>query len=370
MAGLSSWRRLAEETVRSLETRSVTRLYTDEWPEARRQLVERYSDEIAREPRRVRRSLRGASAILLGLAERLVPQRRILFLLALLLGLLGFLGLLSNIDVNRRTVVVVFAIFFCTATMVFLLGLELIDKLRYRDELELARDLQASLLPKELPRVPGYDLDAYNRIANTVGGDLYAFAHLPDGRLAVLFGDAAGHGMAAGLVMAVAHAAFQTHLEIDPTAQGMVEALNRILCRTGGSRSFFAGAYLLIEPDGRFEAVVAGNPPILLITPSGEVRTRIGAGAYPLGIKTNAHWRTEAARLGERETLLLYSDGLAEARDADGRELGYGRVDEVAGKCGGRPARELVASLIAEWRNHSGDRIPEDDISIAAIHRL
>src|SRR6266536_31655 len=111
---------------------------------------------------------------------------------------------------------------------------------------ELARDLQAHLLPASPPQTEEYAIAAFNRIANTVGGDIYDFVPLPDGRLAVLFGDASGHGMAAGLVMAVAHAAFRTQLDIDPCPAAIVNALNRILCRTGGPRSFFACCYVLL----------------------------------------------------------------------------------------------------------------------------
>ena len=129
--------------------------------------------------------------------------------------------------------------------------MELIDKIKFRDELELARDLQADLIPKSPPQTDEYEIAAFNRIANTVGGDIYDFVPLPDGRLAVLFGDASGHGMAAGLVMAVAHAAFRTQLDIDPSPRAIISSLNRILCRTGGSRSFFSCCYVLFAATAR-----------------------------------------------------------------------------------------------------------------------
>ena len=136
--------------------------------------------------------------------------------------------------------------------MTVLLAMELIDKVKFRDELQLARDLQASLIPKQMPESEQWDIAAFNRIANTVGGDIYDFVPLPDGRMAVLFGDASGHGMAAGLVMAVAHAAFRTQLEVDPSPPSIMASLNRILCRTGGSRSFFSCCYVLLSPDGSY----------------------------------------------------------------------------------------------------------------------
>jgi hypothetical protein len=125
--------------------------------------------------------------------------------------------------------------------------MELVDKLHFKDELVMARDLQAQLVPRVVPEIGFFELGAFNRIANTVGGDLYAFEPLPDGRLAVLFGDASGHGMAAGLVMAVTHAVFRTQLPVDPSPAMMIASLNRVLCETGNARSFFPA----FTPSGR-----------------------------------------------------------------------------------------------------------------------
>src|SRR5207248_7558916 len=179
----------------------------------------------------------------------------------------------------------------------------------YRDELELARDLQADLIPKHPAQTAEYEVSAFNEIANTVGGDIYDFVPLSDGRLAILFGDASGHGMAAGLVMAVAHASFRTQLDIDPSPASIIASLNRILCRTGGSRSFFACCYLLLSPDGSFGATFAGHPSMLRIDAIGNVIDRIGRGAYPLGIKTGLQWEEIAGKLSSGDRLVLHSDG-------------------------------------------------------------
>src|SRR5205823_10825115 len=173
--------------------------------------------------------------------------------------------------------------------LTLLLSMELVDKIKFRDELELARDLQAGLIPQNPAQTADFEIAAFNRIANTVGGDIYDFVPLPDGRLAVLFGDASGHGMAAGLVMAVAHAAWRTQLDVDPSPAPIVSSLNRILCRTGGPRSFFSCCYFLLERDGTFIAIVAGHPQILKIAGS-KVIDRIGTGSYPLGVKPAMNW--------------------------------------------------------------------------------
>src|SRR5207302_4707738 len=267
--------------------------------------------KIDSDTHRLRRFVRMRSAMLLGLAKRLAPFRRLLFLVAFIWFFFCLFEAVSRDHSFHAWPFVEMGGAFMI--VVFLLAMELIDKIKFRDELELARDLQADLIPKSLPHTNEYEIAAFNRIANTVGGDIYDFVPLPDGRLAVLFGDASGHGMAAGLVMAVAHAAWRTQLDVDPSPAPIVSSLNRILCRTGGPRSFFSCCYFLLDRDGTFIATVAGHPQIVKIA-GGKVIDRIGTGSYPPGVKPGMKWPELRGSLERGERLLLHSDGLNDAR--------------------------------------------------------
>ena len=187
----------------------------------------------------------------------------------------------------------------------------------------------------------------------------------------MLFGDASGHGMTAGLVMAVAHAAFRTQLDVDPSPQAMFATLNRILCRTGGSRAFFGCVYLLFGEDGGFSASVAGHPPILLDRRrDGAVRERLGRGAYPLGIREGLAWSVEhrptrlrraavpAFRrpLGGAQRLRTWSSATRASR----------RRSDAASPCR-RPA--LADSVAAEMHSFLSGTSAEDDVSVAVIRR-
>ena len=365
MARLRDWLDLGKNTVTSLTTNDVTNLYVLEWPETRKMLIAEHQDAIEREPRRIRRYVRTMSAIFYGLAKRLAPHRRVLFLLSFL----AFFACLLSIF-HRMAEPPFWTFVEMTATfllMTVLLAMELIDKLKYRDELQLARDLQASLIPEQMPRSETWDIAAFNRIANTVGGDIYDFVPLPDGRIAVLFGDASGHGMAAGLVMAVAHAAFRTQLEMDPSPASIMSSLNRILCRTGGSRSFFSCCYILLSQDGSFTTTIAGHPPVLKVDAAGKVVERIGRGAYPLGVKAGLSWESVEGSLGTGERLLLHSDGLTESRNPDDREFGDAYVEVVVGWHPESRAAALVDTLVSEWRMFMRGLPPEDDVSVAVL---
>lgn len=366
MARFRDWIDLGKSTISSLTTNEVASLYSLEWPETKRRLLEDQRASIDDEPRRLKRAVRTASAILYGLVKRLAPHRRLLFAIAMIAFFAGIFGETQDRSVDYGALFQMSAAF---VAMMFLLALELIDKLKYRDELQLARDLQATLIPKRMPHDESWEVAAFNSIANTVGGDIYDFVPLPDGRMAVLFGDASGHGMAAGLVMAVAHASFRTQLEVEASPPSIMAALNRILCRTGGSRSFFSCCYILLSPDGSFLATVAGHPPILRIGADGKITDRIGRGAYPLGIKDNLTWETVGGSLAHGERLLLHSDGLTEARDSSEREFGDAYLEVIAGWHPEASAARQVETLVGEWKVFMGGIPPEDDVSIAVLRK-
>ncbi len=367
MALLRDWLDLGKNTVHSLKTNDVTNLYSQEWPETQKMLMAEHRESIEAEPKRIRRWIRTVSAVFYGLAKRLAPHRRILFAFSFVAFFLCLASIFHEMKTPPFWTFVEITATFLVMTV--LLAMELIDKVKFRDELQLARDLQASLIPKHMPESEQWDIAAFNRIANTVGGDIYDFVPLPDGRMAVLFGDASGHGMAAGLVMAVAHASFRTQLEVDPSAASIMASLNRILCRTGGTRSFFSACYVLLSPDGSYAATLAGHPSILKIDTAGQVSERIGRGAYPLGVKAGLSWESVDGTLAPGERLLLHSDGLTEARNAQEREFGDHYVEVICGwhPCGN--ASTLVESLVGEWQMFMGHLPADDDVSIAVLRR-
>jgi serine phosphatase RsbU (regulator of sigma subunit) len=362
----ADWKKLASETAHSFDPDEVLGMWSVDWRRAREAFFEDHRAEIEAEPRRFRRWLLKANAVVYGLTRRLAPPRRLVFALALVLVLLA---LLENAFGDGQSGLAFLGLLVAVLAVMFLLAMELVDKLHFKDELVMARVLQAQLVPRPLPEIGGFELAGESRVANTVGGDLYAFEPLPGGRVAVLFGDASGHGMAAGLVMAVTHAAFRTQLGVDASPSAMAASLNRVLCETGSTRSFFAGVCGLLESNGTFTAIVAGHPAVLRLDGEGRVVERIGKGSYPLGIKKTTEWTPLSTTLAPGETLLFHSDGLPEARGDSGGDYGDARLEAVlAHKPGARPG-ELVGAITLDLDRFLG-RVPiDDDVSIAAIRR-
>jgi hypothetical protein len=302
--------------------------------------------------------------LFLGLAYKLTPPRRLLFVICLVAALFG----VADLDIDSTpTLRISFLYLLSIAGLVFLLVLELADRVVVRDELEVARELQRELLPFDEPDIPGYSFTFSYRTANTIGGDYYDFLPLEDGRLALVVGDASGHGIAAGLLMAIANSALKIGFDLDPDALAVSRMTNRALCRIGGRRAFmtlFCG--ILETPSGRLQYVCAGHPyPYLRRSDGGIVE--LGTGALPLGIKTDLELTAHEAVVAPGETLLLYTDGVVETLDASGESYGFDRLRRALAP--GGSSRVIHDRVIHELDRFRGDEPVLDDRSLVVITR-
>jgi hypothetical protein len=308
--------------------------------------------------------------VFLGLSYKLTPARRLLFAASMVFLLVGLFGVDLRFQRNGTDVSIDFSIFWFLLTvllLVFLLALELVDRIRVRDELQVARELQGELLPRSVPELDGYQVSHAYRTANEVGGDYYDFSLLDDGRLAVMVGDASGHGMAAGLLMAIANATLKLALDLDPSPPAVLRLLNHTLCRTGDNRAFMSIFYGLLDPvTGELEYASAGHPFPLLRRLGGEIE-ELGRGGYPLGFRRELSFTRDRVSLHAGDTLVLYSDGLPEGVDRKGESFGYERLREMVSAPGTpRVVHERILLAFDEYR---GDEPLADDFSLVVLGR-
>ncbi len=318
----------------------------------------------------LRRFLWRVRVLFLGLSYKLTPARRAIFALSILCALLGIFNLRfdiggGSVDIGVDSSPALFLLSFLG--LVYLLAVELTDRVLVRDELQVARQLQGELLPRAAPAVPGYAFAHAYRTANEVGGDYYQFVPLGGGRLAVAVGDASGHGMAAGLLMAIANATLHTALDLDPAPERVTELVNRNLCRTGDRRAFMTLFYGLLDPpSGRVEHRNAGHPFPLLRRAGGEI-VELGAGSMPLGIRSAPELLTEAVTLERGDLLMLYSDGLPEALSASGEAFGFERLRQLLAP--GGQAQEVLDRVLAAFDAHVGREPLHDDLTLVVVAR-
>ena len=349
-----------------LKTGDLHRLFNQEAPLALRVLT-RDQTPPAESVTGLRRFFANVRIVFHGMTQKLSPARRVLFLAALVFFVLGMIQIRGQggsgvvIDISPLW------IFLSSGLFVFLLALELVDRVLVRDELDVARQLQRELLPAQAPEVQGYGFALSYRTANEVGGDYYGVTPLPDGRVAIAVGDASGHGMAAGLLMAIANAVLGLAVELDPTPDRVATLLNRVLCRTGDRRSFMTLFFALLSPgSGELRYTCAGHPFPLLRRADGEI-AELGRGGYPLGIREPLELETRVSALGPGDVLLLFSDGLPEAVNAEGAAFGFDRLQGLLAP-GGSP-QTIHDRIIAALDQHLDGARLQDDVSVVVVRR-
>lgn len=211
----------------------------------------------------------------------------------------------------------------------------------------IAHTLQASLLPPLLPDIPGVDLASLYRPAgegNEVGGDFYDVFELTDTRWAFVLGDVCGKGPEAAAVTALARYTLRAAAIRNPSDPAAVLAELHDAMRRQRPDSFCTVAYAVVQPDRKHvDVVLGGHPPALLVTARGEVRS-IGSAGPLLGLVERWSAGHETVTLGCGDTLVLYSDGVTEARRRP-ELFGEDRLHAAVRSAAGRDAAEMVRSI-------------------------
>lgn len=359
------------EYTAGMNSRDLQRLFQRDAANAYAVLTRDHAQEP--EPKKgLKRWLHRCRLAFLGLSYKLSPARRLVFALALLFLLLGFTQNLEvGVGTGKVEIIIDFSPFWFTLgffALAYLLALELVDRVRVRDELEVARELQAALLPQDMPVVPGWSVAHSYRTANEVGGDYYDLMRLPDGRVALIVGDASGHGMAAGLVMAIANATLKTALDLDPAPERVAALLNRAIWRIGTKRAFMSIFYAVLDPaTGSLEFISAGHPFPFVRRQDGRIE-ELGRGGLPLGMRESLALESRTIELQPGDLLVFYTDGLAEAVDASGRSFGYDRIAELLGDSGA--PWSVHDRILAAFDSHIGGEPLRDDLTLMVMSRL
>jgi len=236
---------------------------------------------------------------------------------------------------------------------------------RIEQELLVAQLIQQQFLPKSLPELPGWQFTAFYRPARTVGGDFYDCIELPDGRAMIVVGDVTDKGVPAALVMASTHALLRAAAPRLLSPGATLAQVNDMLCGDIPAHMFVTCIALVLDPmTGRIQFANAGHDLPYMRTGAGVVELR--ATGMPLGLMPGMVYDEETVTLEPGDHILLHSDGLAEAHDADRQMFGFPRVAELAG----RRARgqDLIDACLAELERFSGaEHEQEDDITLVTV---
>lgn len=244
-----------------------------------------------------------------------------------------------------------------------------IDNARlYQQQKQFSDTMQRSLLPRSVPKLQGLELgDAYESSARVeVGGDVYDFMELGDGRLAVALGDVTGHGIEAAADMAMAKFVFRSLAREHPEPGDFLQSANEVVVGEIAAGKFITLIYMLIDGKGEVAAAGAGHPPSRIIGADGSV-TGLEARGLVLGIEPAQHYEEVRATLDVGGAVVLYTDGVIEAR-RDGELYGVERLDRLLSERRDLSANELAQVVLDDCRAFARGELA-DDCAVVVVRR-
>ena len=364
-----------EAYTRGLTKSEVERLFTRDTLEAYRFFSRNIDfDELKKQPWHLR-LLRHARLLFLAFTLKLTPARRLIYGVSLLACVIGLLELFREMHF-----LLIPHPAFAPGTLWLLAGfllinllvlLEVADRLSLKNDLEIAREIQQSMLPRAAFKAPGMEAFGMTRPANTVGGDFYDIIPLPDGRVLLALGDVAGKGSPAALLMALLLAMMRTLVDEGLEGADLVARLNVQIGKHALPHSRFVTLFVAIlnPATGDLSYVNAGQNPPLLRRGTGAYE-RLRAGGMALGMFENASYTTGATTLEPGDVMVMYSDGITEAEDTFDQPFDEAGVQTVVDGQGWASAKELGWALFEAVETHSRERRLLDDLTVLALRRL
>jgi serine phosphatase RsbU (regulator of sigma subunit) len=246
-----------------------------------------------------------------------------------------------------------------------------IDNARlYQQQKQFADTMQRSLLPQSVPELPGLQLGAaYESSARVeVGGDVYDFMELPDGRLAVALGDVTGHGIEAAADMAMAKFVFRSLAREHADPSDFLQSANDVVVGEIAPGKFITMVYVVIDPrTGDVAVAGAGHPPPRMVRGGGGV-TSLDAHGLVLGVELGQHYQDVHGTLERGDAVVLYTDGVIEAR-REGELYGLERLDRVLGERASLPPAQLAQAVLADCRAFARGELA-DDCAVVVVRRV
>jgi phosphoserine phosphatase RsbU/P len=341
-----------------------------------REMYEFYAKNMKSEEgnqNRIKHAVKFAWFLFMAFLMKLTPPRRLMYAVALI-----FILIASS---QEKITSAVYSFIIVT----ILLAMELADKLMTKDELSVARDIQLSLQPVGIATLPGYELAAHSEVAKEVGGDYYDILALPDGSTLIVIGDVSGKGISSALYVVK----MQTALQLFATeTSDLRELLIRLNSHMYGQlkRNYFLSLFLVkLDNDGKIEYCRAGHPPGLFynaiendvswLKPNGFAvgMTASSNGDSSTDQKANTDFggslETKTLQLQKGDIIFLFTDGVSESVNSNGREYGQERIAGLIKKYGNNSAeklRELINHELVGFRDGTDLR---DDTTFVLLKR-
>ncbi len=373
-----------ETYTRDLRADDFQRLFTRETPEAWQFFARAIKpDELAHLPWHLR-TIEYTRRAFLAFTMRLSPARRAIYGIAVAMALVGLLQLFVGIT-KVQVPIIPFVLrlplpapewpggtmWLAGGFLVLnlLILLEVADRLTLKKDLEVAREIQQAMLPREIYTATGIEAFGVTRPANTVGGDLYDLIRRPDGRIVFALGDVAGKGSPAALLMALVVAMLRVLVDEGLEPAELAARLNVQVSRHAPGSRFITMLLGLYDPTtGAITYVNAGQNPPMLRRASGRVE-RLTEGGVALGMFDQATYSAGTLVLEAGDVLVLFSDGVTEAENTSGVAFDDAGLEHVVHEHWWKDLQTLGNSVLKAVEVHSHGTKIADDLTVLAVRR-
>jgi serine phosphatase RsbU (regulator of sigma subunit) len=240
---------------------------------------------------------------------------------------------------------------------------------RIEGDLQLAAKIQRDFLPREEPRIEPFDISGLNISCYEVGGDYYDYVPIDPYRLGIAVGDVSGKGIGAALLMASLRAAFRAEVHPGYRIEDMAARINDFVHQSSAVSSFITFFYCEIDRrSNEVRYVNAGHVSPFVLRTDGSLET-LGSTGFCLGMFPGATYEAKSIKLYEGDILLLYSDGIPDARNDDGAEYALDRLISLLRSKAGFVAAGILAAIADDAKRFIGDAPPFDDQTLVVIKK-
>ena len=354
------WRRLTA----GLEMEELWAQFKSEAGESSRLYKQDVSSRPNAQEHTWKRPFKIFSALFWSVLKKLSPPRRLFLLLTMVLAVLAIVNFHFLFITQEIEFVAAFA------GLLILLVLVLGDHISMKRDIEIAREIQRWLVPRRAPEVAGIDIAFATRPAKTIGGDYYdAFRRSTDGPLLLAVADVSGKSVPAAMLMATFQASLRALASASGSLSELVSGLNRQVCANSQTGRFTTAFLAELNPaTGDLSYLCAGHNPPILKRENGTLE-RLASDNIPLGIELKESYKPGFTRLEPHDLLVIYTDGVTEARNEDKTGFGEARLVSSIQAAGAERSSLTLSNIMQNLDEFVGAAPQHDDITCMVVRR-